>query len=129
MRRAKIALQAGTLKGILWHQGESDANAKQAPLYAAKLHDLIARLRAELRAPEVPFIAGQLGKFPDEPWNEFKVQVDRAHRELPMQVRGTAYVSAEGLQHKGDKLHFDADSYRILGRRYAEAYLQLARRQ
>jgi pimeloyl-ACP methyl ester carboxylesterase len=127
MWRAQVALQAGTLKGILWHQGESDSNAQQVPLYAAKLHDLIARLRAELHAPTVPFIAGQLGKFADAPWNEFKVEVDRVHRELPAKVKGTAFVSAEGLNHKGDKVHFDADSYRMFGQRYAEAYLQLVR--
>lgn len=126
IRRAKLALQAGTLKGILWHQGESDANAKSAPLYAAKLHDLIARFRAELQAPTVPFIVGQMGKFAEAPWHEFQEQVDRVHRELPVKVQGTAYVSAEGLNHKGDKLHFDADSYRVFGRRYAEAYLKLA---
>jgi hypothetical protein len=53
--------------------------------------------------------------------------VDKAHRELPGRVKGTAYVSSEGLMHKGDKLHFDAASYRELGRRYAAAYWGLVR--
>jgi hypothetical protein len=60
------------------------------------------------------------------PWGDDKLLVDRAQRELPPTIKFTAYVSAEGLQHKGDKLHFDADSYRELGRRYAATYLQLA---
>ncbi len=127
LRRAKIALQAGTLQGILWHQGESDSNAGPAPTYEARLHDLVARLRVELSAPAVPFIAGQMGKFPDAPWNEFKTQVDRTHRELPRKVKVTAFVSSEGLQHKGDKVHFDADSCREFGQRYAAAYLKLTR--
>lgn len=126
MRRAKVALASGTLKGILWHQGESDAKRELAPAYAAKLAGLVARLRADLGAPGVPFIAGQLGKFADVPWDEFKVQVDRAHRELPGRVPRTAFASAEGLAHKGDKIHFDADALRELGRRYAAAYLKLA---
>jgi hypothetical protein len=125
LRRARVALRAGTLTGILWHQGESDANRQFAPQYEARLHELIARLRSELRAPEVPFLAGQMGRFADAPWDEFKVAVDRVHRELPAKVRGTAFVSAEGLAHNGDKVHFDADSYRELGRRYAKAYLGL----
>lgn len=126
IRRAKVALASGTLKGILWHQGESDAKRELAPAYAAKLAGLVARLRAELGAPGVPFVAGQLGKFADVPWDEFKVQVDRAHRELPGRVPRTAFVSADGLAHKGDKIHFDADALRELGRRYAAAYLKLA---
>ncbi|MBI5772110.1 MAG: sialate O-acetylesterase [Verrucomicrobia bacterium] len=127
IRRAKLALQAGTLKGILWHQGESDSKRDLAPAYAAKLADLIARLRTELAAPTAPFIAGQLGKFAESPWDEFKVQVDQTLRDLPGKVPRTAFVSAEGLQHKGDKLHFDADSYREFGKRYAAAYLKLVR--
>lgn len=125
LRRARIALRSGTLKGILWHQGESDSTAELAPGYEAKLHDVIARLRAELQAPGVPFIAGQLGRFEDNPWSQFKSQVDAVHRALPRKVPHTAFVSSEGLRHKGDKVHFDADSYRALGRRYADAYLKL----
>ncbi len=125
MSRAQLALRAGTLKGILWHQGESDSKRDLAPTYAAKLHDLIARLRATLHAPEVPFVAGQMGKFAGAPWDEFKTQVNRAHQELPAKVTETAFVSSEGLNHKGDKVHFDAESYHEFGRRYAAAYLRL----
>jgi hypothetical protein len=128
IRRAKLALTAGTLKGILWHQGESDSNREQAPVYAAKLSELIARLRAELAAPTVPFIAGQLGRFEGSPWSEFKIQVDQAHRDLPGKVPHTAFVRSDGLKDKGDKTHFDSDSYREFGKRYAEAYLTLAPR-
>jgi len=126
IRRAKVALRAGTLKGILWHQGESDSKPELAPAYEAKLHDLIARLRTELAAPAVPFIAGQMGKFTGAPWDAFRAQVDEIQRTLPTKVPHTAYVSAEGLNHKGDKVHFDADSYHTLGRRYAQAYLKLS---
>jgi hypothetical protein len=125
LRRAQVALRSGTLKGILWHQGESDANAELAPKYREKLYSLIARLRSGLRAPGVPFIVGQLGQFADNPWSEFKRQVDQVHQTLPQNVRHTAFVSSDGLKHKGDKVHFDADSYRELGRRYAKAYLEL----
>ena len=79
------------------------------------------------RAPEVPFVAGQLGKFANSPWSEFTAKVDQAHRELPRIVPHTAFVSSEGLKDKGDKVHFDADSYREFGRRYAEAYSKLTR--
>jgi hypothetical protein len=129
LRRAKRAMESGTLKGILWHQGESDSTAALAPKYEAKLHDLIARLRAELRAPDVPFVVGQLGKFADSPWTEFRTQVDAAQRALPQKVPHTAFVSAEGLKHKGDKTHFEADSYREFGRRYAKAYLSLVQKE
>ena len=125
IRRASIALKSGEWKGILWHQGESDSNSELAPAYQAKLDDLVQRFRDELAVPDVPFIVGQLGQFAQRPWNEFKRQVDRAHRELPQRVPHTAVVGSEGLQHQGDQVHFDAESYRELGRRYADAYLKL----
>jgi len=127
IRRARRALRDGTLKGILWHQGESDATPELASTYAAKLDDLIARLRKELDAPDVPFIAGQMGQFVEKPWNDDKRTVDRAHRELPMRVRLTAFVNSDALGHNGDFVHFDAAAYSELGRRYAAAFLKISR--
>jgi hypothetical protein len=58
-------------------------------------------------------------------FNDAKRQVDKAHRDLPTRVPYTAFVSSESLLHKGDRVHFDAASYRKFGQRYAEAYAEL----
>ena len=126
-KRAAIALKAGTLKGILWHQGEGDSLPNLAQAYEPKLHDLAARLRTELNAPAAPFIAGQMGRFADVPWTPEKVIVDQAHQNLPKKVPHTAFVSAEGLKHKGDGIHFDSPSFRELGKRYADAFLKMTK--
>jgi Carbohydrate esterase, sialic acid-specific acetylesterase len=125
VKRVALAMPAGTVKGILWHQGESDCRPELASAYAAKLHDLVMRLRELVKAPEVPSIAGQMGKFDDVPWTPEIVTVDQAHRDLSANVPRTAFVSAEGLKHKGDRIHFDAASCRELGRRYAETFLKM----
>jgi hypothetical protein len=125
IRRARIALADGELAAILWHQGESDSNAQLVPRYAERLQTFITRFRTDLGAPNVPFIVGELGRFPERPWNEWRVAVDSVHRALPSHVARTAYVSAANLGHKGDTLHFDSRSARELGRRYAAAYLSL----
>jgi hypothetical protein len=127
LRRAKTALKDGTLKGILWHQGESDCKPELAAAYEAKLHDLIQRLRKELDAPEVPFIVGQMGFFDDVPWTPEMKLVDEAHRNLPKKVKNTFYVGSEGLKHKGDKIHFDSPSFREFGKRYAAAWTLVTR--
>ncbi len=127
--RAKVAMKTGTLKGILWHQGESDSNAEAAPLYEEKLYQLIARFRKDLNAPDVPFIAGQLGQFEGIPWDEARKQVDAAHQGLSDKIHRTAFVESKGLTHKGDKVHFDARSYRKFGERYAKAYRELTANQ
>lgn len=121
IQRAKIAMQKGTLKGILWHQGESDCKPELAPFYEKKLHSLIQRFRSELKADGLPFIAGQMGKFSETPWTPETEHVDKAHRDLPKKIANTAFVGSEQLNHRGDRLHFDSRSSRELGRRYAEA--------
>jgi hypothetical protein len=124
--RAKRAMQDGTLKAILWHQGESDSDARNAPLYEKNLTDLITRFRKELNAPEIPFIIGQLGRFDAEgaPWNSDRIAVDHAQRAVAAKMPHVYFVSAEGLVSRGDKLHFSTASQKTLAERYAEAYLK-----
>ena len=128
MKRAHAAMERGTLKGILWHQGESDANASLAPVYKEKLHHLIARFRKELNASDVPFIAGQMGQFAERPWDEHRKLVDAAHQSLPNDVDHTAFASSDGLGHRGDEVHFNTAAYHELGHRYAKAYLSLTKK-
>ena len=122
LTRAQVALKDGRLKGILWHQGESDSKPELAEQYEQQLHELIGRFRAELDATEVPFIVGQMGIFEERPWSEAKQQVDRVHKEVSKKVSRTGFASAEGLKHKGDEVHFDTESVRTLGRRFYEAW-------
>jgi hypothetical protein len=84
-------------------------------------------MRKELGVPEVPFVVGQMGEFAEAPWNDAKVQVDKGHQDLPKKVPHTAFVSAEGLKHRGDKIHFDSPSCREFGKRYYGAFQSLAK--
>lgn len=113
--RAKVAMQSGVLKGILWHQGESDNDAKKSLVYLEKLKELIANFRRDLNVPNLPFIAGEIGRFNKEDY------INKIVNTLPSEVENTAVVSSEGLVDKGDQLHFDSSSARELGKRYAEA--------
>ncbi|MEZ5367440.1 MAG: sialate O-acetylesterase [Bryobacterales bacterium] len=109
----------GELKGIIWHQGESDSKDYHDE-YPAAIADLIARFRSELGAPNLPFVAGQMGAFyvDKHPGSEI---VNAAIADLPNQIPHTAYVSAEDTVHKGDEVHFDSASARTMGERYAAA--------
>ena len=127
MKRTELALKSGTLTGILWHQGESDSTAALAHGYEPNLHILIDLMRLQFAEFDVPFIAGQMGKFADAPWDDAHMQVDRAHRDLPKRMKRTAFASADGLNHRGDKTHFDSPSYREFGRRYFDAFQSLVK--
>ncbi len=118
--RAREAMKHGKLAGILWHQGESDSKPELAATYAARFARMIAQLRIELGAENVPVIVGETGRFrPDG------AAVNAALAAVPQSVPRCAFVSAEGLADQGDKLHFDAAANRELGRRYAKAWLEM----
>ncbi len=121
-RRAKLALQDGTLKGILWHQGESDSHPGLAENYAAGLSALLQRFRAALAAPEVPIVLGQIGQFSAAAWGAPQHQIDAANRALASSYPHIAYATAEGLGAKPDGIHFNTAALRELGRRYYAAW-------
>ena len=128
MARLRVAMRGGSVRAILWHQGESDATPERSVVYAARLRALIVRFRADLGDPELPFVIGQLGEFAGRPWTADTRRIDSVHRALAASVPNVAFVSAAGLRDKGDAVHFDAAAARELGERYAAAYLKIAGR-
>lgn len=123
LKRARRAMRDGTLKVILWHQGESDCNGKKAHRYEKALDELVKRLRSDLGAADVPFIAGQLSQW--KKWNQYRKTVDAATRKVVAENPPAAFATSEGLTHNPDKIHFDRGSQRIFAERYFKAYQSL----
>ena len=119
--RVQHVVGQGVLKGVLWHQGESDSNDSSAAVYEARLKDLIERFRMTFAEPQLPFLIGQLGQFAERPWNDARRAVDAAQQRTTQHVARTAFVPSDGLTDKGDSTHFDARSLREFGVRYAAA--------
>jgi len=117
VRRTKIAMKSGTLKAILWHQGE--ANADRADEYLPLLAEFVADLRAELGVDEsVPFIAAQA--LPNDKYTAFNDMIPGITAAVP----NADYVVNDGFVDIGDRTHLDAASQTLLGERYAEKILQ-----
>ena len=119
MRRAREAMQKGTLKGILWHQGESDSDTKEAVKdYPQKFETMLGKLQEDLGLESLPVVMGEIGYF-------YYTKAKFAE-EMNTVIRGIAdsdpcigLVTSQGLAHKGDSTHFDSNSYHALGIRYA----------
>jgi hypothetical protein len=128
IRRAKVAMQHGTFKAILWHQGEGDTGSAKPKAYPAQLKQLIADFRKDLELPDLPFIVGELGRFHQKisaGTDGFNAQLEAFAATEPR----CACVSSESLTSIGDNTHFDAASQREFGRRYAAAYLKIIAEQ
>ena len=125
LERARAAMTTGTLSGVLWHQGESDSNEKLAATYRDRLSRMFQALREDLGSPSLPIVLGELGRFHVERTGKPAEIVNNALHEVVQATPAVAIASSEGLKDGGDKLHFDADSQREFGRRYAAAMLKL----
>jgi lysophospholipase L1-like esterase len=118
---AKVAQQAGVIKGILLHQGESNTKDQEWPnkvkaLYENLLHDL------NLKAEDVPLLVGELVGADQK---GACASMNRIIAELPKTISTAHIVSSEGCPARPDHLHFTPEGYRELGKRYAEAMLPL----
>lgn len=118
LSRIRQAMKFGTLKAIIWHQGESDSNDPST--YMLKLQELIANLRKDLNDTKLPFIVGELAEWRMSGTSE---AFNKMLRTVPKHIPYSYCVSSKELVpliNESDP-HFSADSQIILGRRYAEA--------
>ena len=120
VERIKAAMKYGTIKGVIWHQGEANSNIEKSKIYIAQLAELIQRVRQLVGNPTLPFIAGELGRY-----RSVYANINGELAKLPTTVPYTAVASSEGLVHKGDTTHFDGASAQELGRRYAAKMLEV----
>lgn len=122
LQKMEIGKRYGTIKGILWHQGESDANANNIPLYKERLSELIGWFRATAGNSSLPVLFGELGSYSNDKTNWGLI--NKAINEYSVRDKFSTVISTADLEHKGDHIHFNSKGQRLIGRRFAEAYLK-----
>ena len=118
---AKKAQQYGVIKGILMHQGETDGGMGNWTENVKKVYE---RLLSELNlsADNVPLLAGETVQSGE---GGYCGGFNRVIATLPNVIPTAHVISSKGCKQKGDGLHFTAEGYRIIGKRYAEKMLEL----
>jgi hypothetical protein len=113
--RARLAQRSGVIRGILFHQGESD-NGSSA--WVDKVKGMVTDLRTDLGLDNAPFLAGEL----------LYTGCCSAHNplvnQLPGQITNAFVISASGLAGQ-DEAHFDLDAQRTLGMRYGQKMIEV----
>lgn len=121
LAKVEIGKQYGTIKGILWHQGESDTNEKNIPLYPERLSKLFTKFRLAVGNNNLPILLGELGSFSKNK-KGFEL-INKAIHNYSAQDANTAVIATGDLKHKGDSLHFNSKAQRTMGKRFAAAYV------
>ena len=118
IRVTRQAMAYGTLKGILWHQGCGNSSEGNSKTYLAALKKVVVGLRADLNAPNVPFVAGQLAP-------EFKNSMYFNPEIIKIgDVIDNAYCATSEDCLTIDQTHFDRNSLIKMGERYADIILK-----
>jgi sialate O-acetylesterase len=116
LRQVKLA--GGKVRGVLWYQGESDANQPAASKFAETFANFIGAVRDDLGQSDLPFYYVQISRFivarDPEGWNI----VREAQRLIPDRVPNTAVVAAIDLE-LDDGIHVGTPGLKRLGRRLA----------
>lgn len=118
---AKKAQQNGVIKGILLHQGCTNNGQKDWPvrvkrIYVRLLHDL------GLNEEETPLLIGEL-------LSQEKGGVCWGHNSVIAKTQpvipNSYVISSKDCPGASDGLHFTAEGYRMIGKRYAEKMLEI----
>ena len=119
---AKKAQEVGVIKGILLHQGETNNGQEDWPDKVKKIYkDMLKDLG--LRASDVHIFVGET-EYEDQgggcSWHNHVVA------KIPEVIPTGHVVSAKDIPGNGvDPWHFSAEGYRIFGKRYAAAVLDV----
>lgn len=122
LEKLAIAKKYGTLKGILWHQGESDTNDQGIQLYPERLQHLFERFRKDAGLNKLPILLGELGSYSGNQANWKLLNI--AIHAYALSDKNSAVIPTGDLHHKGDQLHFDAKGQREMGKRFANVWWQ-----
>ena len=80
--KVNFAQRHGTVKGILWHQGEADAKSGLIPHYQQNLTQLIGEFRSTVGNSHLPFLMGELNSCSAPEYQSRKDSINRIMHEV-----------------------------------------------
>ncbi len=106
-------------RAFAWIQGESDANANDAPKYARTLGEMVQSLRAELNAPQLIALVAVNTKFGNGT-KEFMSEIVAQQQRMAAADPRAVYVDTSHAT-IANSAHFDTKGTLEVGRLMAEA--------
>jgi len=109
----------GKVRGVLWYQGESDANAKSAREFERNFLAFVRAVRRDFREPDLPFYYVQIGRHINDTntteWN----QIQEAQLKAESEIHNAGMVVSVDLS-LDDGIHVSTPDLKRLGSRLAD---------
>ena len=113
----------GSVRGVLWYQGESDANPQAAAAFRLKFENFVTAVRTDFKQPELPFYYVQIGRHVSgtnvADWNAVQTAQLQAESEIPH----SGMVAALDLS-LDDGIHIGTQDLKRIARRLANLVCQ-----
>jgi hypothetical protein len=125
LNRARHVAGSGHVAGVLWYQGESDAESPElVRRWPVAFKRLVQDLRRDLRTPRLPVAMVAIGDRPTEGVYGKRFPEWRAMQRAQTKIEGRciARVTAAGLPRNIDGLHLSTAAQIELGRSLAAAW-------
>ncbi|MFN8207879.1 MAG: sialate O-acetylesterase [Bacteroidales bacterium] len=118
---ARLAQKDGVIKGILIHQGESNTNDSIWPQKVKSVYDSLLS-DIGLSPASIPLLAGEVVNADQ---GGICASMNSIINKLPETIPNSYVISSAGCTDAADNLHFNAEGYRMFGKRYAAKMLLL----
>ena len=125
--KVKLAKKYGEIKGVIWHQGESNANKKGFLNYEENMSVLFREFRKTVGDKKLPILIGELGSYSKN--NESKQLINKKIQNYIRKDDNSFFITTSDLKDRGDKVHFNSEGQRIMGSRFADIYFKILNRQ
>ncbi|MBQ2999404.1 MAG: sialate O-acetylesterase [Clostridia bacterium] len=127
----KFAMQETELKGILWHQGESDCRLQEDfDAYPERFLLILTEFRNRIGRPDLPIVIGEISNHISDRWGRLAgyQKLNETLHALADQLPNCAIVDCGEFPLKPDGIHFNAESLRKMGNLYFEKYQELVQK-
>ena len=126
MMKRRVAECGNVVKGVFWHQGESQCNEGDAKTFTEDMKNLVNAFRRDFGNENLPFVQAQLHKFTLAEgdcaycWSVIRDK----QRTLYKEISNLLTVNTCDLE-LDDMIHLSGASHEILGERAANAMLKI----
>jgi len=122
LKRALASSAQGEIKGLLFYQGESDAegdNTGHIDDWNVEFEKFVKKIRKDLKNDSLPIVFAQIGKGNEINWKRVKASQEKVN------LVNVIMIKTEDIEKNGSNIHYNTKGYIEIGKRFADKYIEV----